>query len=74
MQGNDLQLRRSALIDLGAIGYLPAAEAIALTLAENSMKLISLRGLLEYQLQQDSTNVDLSQESIQLMKLMDGLL
>ncbi len=74
LQGNDLQLRRSALIDLGAIGYLPAAEAIALTLAENSMKLISLRGLLEYQLQQDSANGGLSQESIQLMKLMDGLL
>ena len=30
----DLQLRRSALLDLGEIGYLPAATAIAETLAE----------------------------------------
>ncbi len=49
---DDLQLRRAVLSDLGAIGYLPAAEAIAETLAENSLKLISLKGLLEKQLLQ----------------------
>jgi phycocyanobilin lyase subunit alpha len=47
LQGDDLQLRRAALTDLGAIGYLPAAAAIAETLAENSLKLIALKGLLE---------------------------
>ncbi len=47
---NDLQLRRAALADLGAIGYLPSAAAIADTLAENSLKLIALKGILERQL------------------------
>jgi phycocyanobilin lyase alpha subunit len=46
----DLQLRRAALADLGASGYLPAAAAIAHTLAENSLKLIALRGILEQNL------------------------
>lgn len=72
LTGDDLQLRRSALMDLGAIGYLPAAEAIAETLAENSMKLISLKGLLETDLQ--SNCAELSPESIKIMKLMDSLL
>lgn len=72
----DLQLRRSALMDLGAIGYLPAAEAIANTLAENSLKLIALKGLLEnHLLQPDSDRPpNLSPETIQVMKLMDSLL
>ncbi|BAU62757.1 PBS lyase HEAT domain protein repeat-containing protein [Stanieria sp. NIES-3757] len=72
LTGDDLQLRRSALMDLGAIGYLPAAEAIAETLAENSMKLISLKGLLETDLQ--SNCADLSPDSVKIMKLMDSLL
>lgn len=70
-----LQLRRSALMDLGAIGYLPAAEAIAETLAENSLKLISLKGLLEHELTNGSKQLpDLSSESLRVMRLMDGLL
>ncbi|MEA5564791.1 MULTISPECIES: HEAT repeat domain-containing protein [unclassified Anabaena] len=69
----DLQLRRAVLADLGAIGYLPAAEAISETLAENSLKLISLKGLLEKQLLQ-STPPDLSPGAIKVMKLMDALL
>ncbi len=69
--GDDLQLRRAALADLGAIGYLPAAEAIALTLAENSLKLISLKGLLEHELKQTTT---LSEGAIKVMDLMDSLL
>lgn len=72
----DLQLRRSALMDLGAIGYLPAAEAIANTLAENSLKLIALKGLLENHLLQPDPDrpPSLSPETIQVMKLMDSLL
>ena len=70
---DDLQLRRTVLADLGAIGYLPAAEAIAETLAENSLKLISLKGLLEKQLQQTSPP-DLSEGAIRVMQLMDALL
>lgn len=74
LERDDLQLRRSALMDLGAIGYLPAAEAIAETLAENSLKLISLKGLLEKHLENQSPETILSPESIRVMQLMDMLL
>jgi len=70
---NDLPLRRVVLSDLGAIGYLPAAEAIAETLAENSLKLISLKGLLEKQLRQ-SPPPALSKGAVAVMALMDDLL
>ena len=73
LANDDLQLRRAVLADLGAIGYLPAADAIAQTLAENSLKLISLKGLLEKQLQH-TTPPDLSEGAIQVMTLMDELL
>lgn len=72
LSGKDLQLRRSALMDLAAVGYLPAGEAIAETLAENSIKLIALKGLLENSLQNNSNT--LSKEDIKIMKLMDSLL
>lgn len=73
LSGSTLQLRRAALADLGAIGYLPAAEAIAETLAENSLKLISLKGLLEHQVNQ-SPSSEVSAEAIRVMSLMDSLL
>ncbi|MDZ7957895.1 MAG: HEAT repeat domain-containing protein [Aulosira sp. DedQUE10] len=73
LANDDLQLRRAVLSDLGAIGYLPAAEAIADTLAENSLKLIALKGLLEKQLQQTKPP-DLSPGAIKVMQLMDALL
>ena len=71
LEGEDLQLRRSALMDLGAVGYLKAGQAIADTLAENSMKLIALKGLLETDL---AGETKISAESINIMKLMDSLL
>ena len=43
-----LQVRRAALMDLGAAGWRPAVDAISATLAENSLKLIALRGLVEH--------------------------
>lgn len=73
LSGDDLQLRRAVLADLGAIGYLPAAEAIAQTLAENSLKLISLKGLLETQIKQ-TTPPALSAGALRVMALMDELL
>jgi phycocyanobilin lyase alpha subunit len=77
LAGDDLQLRRSALLDLGAIGYLPAGEAIANTLAENSLKLIALKGLLEKSCSDRQNNHHisvLSDRSRQIMDLMDSLL
>ncbi len=68
----DLQLRRSILLDLGEIGYLPAAGAIARTPAENSIKLISLKGLLEQQIKTSGTH--LSDSACEVMVLMDALL
>jgi phycocyanobilin lyase alpha subunit len=73
LKGDNLQLRRSALMDLGAIGYLPGAQAISETLAENSIKLIALKGVLEHHLNQQEC-LSLSDEAIQVMNLMDSLL
>jgi len=69
----NLQLRRTVLADLGAIGYGAAAEAIAHTLAENSLKLISLKGLLEKELTGIHPSL-LSPRAMQVMALMDDLL
>jgi phycocyanobilin lyase alpha subunit len=72
---DNLQLRRTALADLGAIGYFEAADAIAQTLAENSLKLIALKGLLEYQVRElTPPTPTLSDGAIKVMKLMDSLL
>jgi phycocyanobilin lyase subunit alpha len=73
LAGEDLQLRRAALSDLGAIGYLPAARPIAATLAENSLKLIALKGLLEYQIYLSPAD-RLGDGAIEVMQLMDTLL
>lgn len=72
LNGADIQLRRMALNDLGAIGYLEAADAIASAAAENSFKLIALKGLLEHQYNQ--TSQSLSDDAIRVMNLMDALL
>ncbi len=72
LSGSDLKLRRVALADLGAIGYLPSAEAIARCSVENSFKLLALKGLLDRQLNSDQTQ--LSNSVIQVMNLMDSLL
>lgn len=75
LQEPNLQLRRSAMMDLGAMGYLPAAQPIAETLAENSLKLIALQGILETHLQAiQFPQADLSPEAHQVLALMDDLL
>lgn len=72
LQAEKLPLRRSALMDLGATDYLPAASAIAQAAAENSLKLISLKGLLENHLK--NQDEELSQEAVNLLTMMDSLL
>jgi len=74
LKGPDLQLRRSAMMDLGATGYLKGANAIAKTYAENSLKLIALKDLLESYLKKQTQEMILSEESIEIMTLMDELL
>lgn len=73
LSNQDLQLRRTVLSDLGAIGYLGAAEAISNTMAENSLKLISLKGILEKQIV-CATPPDLTDGAVKVMTLMDELL
>jgi phycocyanobilin lyase subunit alpha len=73
LDSSDLKLRRVALGDLGAIGYLAAAAAIANAKAENSFKLIALKGLLEHQLE-DLDNLTIDDQAIRVMNLMDSLL
>lgn len=68
---SNLALRRSALLSLGEVGYLPAADAIFNTEAENSLKLIAMKGLLERSLQHTAA---LASQNLHLMALMDGLL
>ncbi len=70
---DDLQVRRTLLADLGAIGYLPAAVPISQVHAENSLKLISLKGILEAQIAQSPFD-RLSDGAVLVMQLMDELL
>ncbi|MCT0253600.1 MULTISPECIES: HEAT repeat domain-containing protein [unclassified Synechocystis] len=72
--GTDLQLRRSAMMDLGATGYLPGAQAIAKTFAENSLKLIALRDLWSSYRQGRSDSESLTPASVEILTLMDSLL
>jgi phycocyanobilin lyase alpha subunit len=64
-----LQVRRAALMDLGAVGWRPALEPICRTLAENSLKLIALRGLVE---QGDRHDATIEAEAV--LRAMDSLL
>ncbi len=50
LEDPDINLRRVALSDLGALGYLEAARPIARARTENSFKLFALKGLLDVQL------------------------
>ncbi|NEP11826.1 MAG: HEAT repeat domain-containing protein [Symploca sp. SIO2C1] len=75
LAGEKLLLRRAALSDLGAIGYLPAAKAIAQTSTENNLKLIALKGLLEHHVKNYSPeSSSISDTATHLMNLMDKLL
>jgi len=74
LDSDDLKLRRVALGDLGAIGYLAAADAIAIAKVENSFKLIALKGLLEHQLPSELDALSLNDDTIRVMNLMDALL
>jgi phycocyanobilin lyase subunit alpha len=78
LQEPELQLRRSILMDLGACGYLEAVEAIARTPAENSLKLVALRGILAQELEkhppEGSYSGTVSAAAIRVMTVMDSLL
>jgi len=70
LTSEDVQLRRTALLDLGAMGYLPAAEAILQAGVEASFKLIALHGILAQQLQQAAP----AEQTLSLFQGLDQLL
>ncbi|MCT0219329.1 HEAT repeat domain-containing protein [Synechococcus sp. CS-1329] len=70
-----LQVRRAALMDLGAAGWRPALEPIRRTLAENSLKLMALRGLVENgDPAQAGVATRLDDDTTALLAVMDDLL
>ena len=71
---SELQVRRAALLDLGVTGWRPAGAAIAQTLAENSLKLIALRGLVENSPARHPSSPFPSAEEVELLVAMDDLL
>ncbi|CZB22685.1 HEAT repeat domain-containing protein [Candidatus Synechococcus spongiarum] len=71
---NELQVRRAALLDLGVTGWRPAGSAIARTLAENSLKLIALRGLVENSPARNQASLSPSAAEVELLVAMDDLL
>ena len=73
LQHPQLQTRRAALMDLAACGWRPAAEAISGCSAENSLKLIALRRLVEEPLGEPHPGA-LGAREKELLALMDGLL
>ncbi|KKZ14524.1 MAG: glycosyl transferase family 2 [Candidatus Synechococcus spongiarum 142] len=74
LRHSELQVRRAALLDLGVTGWRPAGAAIAQTLAENSLKLIALRGLVENSPARNRTSPSPSPEEVELLLAMDDLL
>ncbi|MFS8894679.1 HEAT repeat domain-containing protein [Synechococcus sp. O70.1] len=67
----NVHLRRAALLDLGASGYLPAAPAMARAAVEANLKLLALKQLVEVSLRrgkEDGTNLH------QVLRLIDELL
>ena len=70
LKHEQLQVRRAVLMDVGACGWRPAGPALANCLAENSLKLIALKGLVEQPLQQQENQ----SEEKELLQLMDDLL
>jgi phycocyanobilin lyase alpha subunit len=53
LQDENIHLRRAALLDLGASGYLQGAGAIAAASVETNIKLLALKALLDVHLPQD---------------------
>ncbi len=70
----DVNLRRVVLTDLGEIGYLPAADAIAHCQAESSFRLFALKGILDAHIGNAEYDPDLAATLQHVMLLMDDLL
>jgi phycocyanobilin lyase alpha subunit len=67
----NVHLRRAALLDLGASGYLLGAKAIAAAAVEANIKLLALKRLVEVSL---SDSTELGKELREVLLLIDDLL
>ncbi len=68
---SNVHLRRAALLDLGASGYLPAAEAMVKAAVEANLKLLALKQLVEVNLER---GVPFGPELQQVLLWIDQLL
>ncbi|MEN9202670.1 MAG: HEAT repeat domain-containing protein [Thermostichus sp. DG_1_6_bins_120] len=67
----NVHLRRAALLDLGASGYLPGARAIAAAAVEANVKLLALKSLVEVSLANSAPS---SSDLREVLLLIDSLL
>ncbi|NJL98683.1 MAG: HEAT repeat domain-containing protein [Synechococcaceae cyanobacterium SM2_3_2] len=71
LQHDNLHLRRGALLDLGATGYLPAAAAMAHCAVEANVKLLALKAMMDAHWRRDPC---LTSEVSHVLLLIDGLI
>ena len=74
LQSASTLVRRGVLLDLGAVGWMPALDWISQSPIENSIKLIALRGLAEHPRGLAQLGISTSQASQTVLQAMDQLL
>lgn len=74
LQSSSTLVRRGVLLDLGAVGWLPALDWISQSPIENSIKLIALRGLAEHPRGLKHLSLNTEEASQMVLAAMDQLL
>ena len=74
LQSSSTLVRRGVLLDLGAVGWVPALDWISQSPIENSIKLIALRGLAEHPRGLKHLSLNTEQASQLVLAAMDQLL
>ena len=74
LQSSSTLVRRGVLLDLGAVGWLPALDWISQSPIENSIKLIALRGLAEHPRGLKHLSLNTEQANQMVLSAMDQLL
>ena len=74
LQSSSTLVRRGVLLDLGAVGWVPALDWISQSPIENSIKLIALRGLAEHPRGLKHLSLNTEEASQMVLAAMDQLL
>ncbi|QNG28762.1 HEAT repeat domain-containing protein [Synechococcus sp. LTW-R] len=74
LQSSSTLVRRGVLLDLGAVGWIPALDWISQSPTENSIKLIALRGLAEHPRGHEPLGMTDEQACQMVLQAMDQLL